>query len=79
MQMNQDVNKITLKDGTFSKSPWGFYQRSGSHDSDSNRGMLTTFTKVCQELTKYCFTTIVTERTLLLVLLPSTPDKVRET
>lgn len=74
MQMNQEVNKIILKDGIFSKSPWGFYQCWGSHDSDSNRGVLTTFRELCQELPKHCFTAVTTECTLVLVLLPSTQE-----
>lgn len=69
--MNQEVNKITLKDSIFSKTPQGFSQCQSSHDCGSSTEMLSTFRKACQEQPKHCFTAVITEHTLLLVLLPS--------
>lgn len=69
--MNQEVNKITLKDSIFSKTPQGFSQCQSSHDCGSSTETLSTFRKARQEQPKHCFTAVITEHTLLLVLLPS--------
>lgn len=60
-----------LKDGIFSKTPQGFSQYQSSHDCDSNKEILAIFQKVCQKQPKCFFTTVITEHTLFLVLLPS--------
>lgn len=74
MQVNQEVNKITLKDGIFSKTPQGFSLCQISHDCDSNRKILAIFQKVWQKQPKPFFTAVITEHTLLLVPLSIQED-----
>lgn len=81
--MNQEVNKITLKGGIFSKSPWSFYQCWVSHGCDSNRGMVTTFRKVCRGCSNPASLqlklNVLRCLSFFLVSRNITPDKVHET